>query len=236
VLFSITGGLLILLRGEFWFIFFLSLIYLFLFLKISFKKILLIILISSITVSPYLIRNYLIFGKVTILQSFGYNLWKGNHPYAKENSIVEGSMITNEEIMEKVKNIKVNNFYRTNFDKIFLNIAIENIIQDPLGYIIFGFKKAFSYIFISFKSADPNYWNPLHYLPLLIMGLTSISGIIMSNKKSYLFNYLILIFFINVFIFSTVSIMPRYKLVILPLQIIFTNVLIEQFRRKFFNK
>ncbi len=234
IFFSITGGLLILLRGEFWFIFFLSLIYLFLFLGISFKKILLIILISSITASPYLIRNYLIFEKITVLQSFGYNLWKGNHPYAKENSIVEGSMIVNEKIMQKVNNIEINNFYRTNFDKIFLDIAIENIMKDPLGHIIFGLKKVFSYIFINFKSADPNYWNILHYLPLLVIGITSILGIILSDKKSRLFNYLIFIFFINVFIFSTVSIMPRYKLVILPLQIIFTNVLYAKIKEKYF--
>jgi len=234
ILFSIIAGLLILLRGEFWFIFFLSLVYLFVFLKISIKKILLIILISSITASPYLIRNYLIFEKITVLQSFGYNLWKGNHPYAKENSIVEGSMIVNEKIMEKVNNIKIDNFYRTNFDKIFLNIAIENIFHDPLGHIIFGLKKVFSYIFINFKSSDPNYWNILHFLPLLIIGTTSILGIILADKKSRLFNYLILIFLINVFIFSTVSIMPRYKLVILPLQIIFTNVLYAKIKEKYF--
>jgi len=234
ILFSIIAGLLILLRGEFWFIFFLSLVYLFVFLKISIKKILLIILISSITASPYLIRNYLIFEKITVLQSFGYNLWKGNHPYAKENSIVEGSMIVNEKIMEKVNNIKIDNFYRTNFDKIFLNIAIENIFHDPLGHIIFGLKKVFSYIFINFKSSDPNYWNILHFLPLLIIGTTSILGIILADKKSRLFNYLVLIFLINVFIFSTVSIMPRYKLVILPLQIIFTNVLYAKIKEKYF--
>ena len=60
ILFSLSSGLLILLRGEFYAILILTLIYL-MFLKINIKQILLIILITSLTVSPYLIRNFVIF-------------------------------------------------------------------------------------------------------------------------------------------------------------------------------
>ena len=82
-------------------------------------------------------------------------------------------------------------------------------------------------------SMDPRYWNPLHYLPTLLLGITSLIGLVLSDKKSYKFNYLILIFFVIIIIFSMVSILPRYKLVILPLQIIFTNVLIERIVKRF---
>ena len=61
ILFSLSSGLLILLRGEFWAIFVLSLFYLLFFLKVKLKQILLIFLITLITVSPYLIRNFVIF-------------------------------------------------------------------------------------------------------------------------------------------------------------------------------
>ena len=57
---------------------------------------------------------------------------------------------------------------------------------------------------------------------------------IVRNKKSYKLNYLILILIAYVGIFSTVSVLPRYKLIILPLQIIFTNVLIDKIIKKFF--
>ena len=91
-------------------------------------------------------------------------------------------------------------------------------------------------MFISLSSLDEKYWNPLHYFPIIIFGVTSLIGIFLSDKRSHYLNFFILIFFVNVFIFSTVSILPRYKLVILPLQIIFTNILLERFKSRFFNQ
>lgn len=230
--FSFISGLLILLRGEFWFVYLLSIMYLFIFLKISLKRIVLIFLITLITTSPYLIRNFLIFEKVMVLNSFGYNLWKGNHPYAKENSIIAGSMIVDDSIMKKTDAIKIDNFYRIHWDKVFLNEALKNIKSDPVGHFIFYIKKAISFILIDFKSTTTNYWNPLHYIPLILISIGSIFGILVSNKKSMELNYLVFTFLINVAIFSTVSIMPRYKLVILPIQIIFTIILFEFLKKK----
>ena len=230
--FSFISGLLILLRGEFWFIYLLSITYLFIFLKIPLKKIIFIFLITAITISPYLIRNFLIFEKVTVLNSFGYNLWKGNHPYAKENSIAAGSMIVNENIMKKTDAIKIDNFYRIHWDKVFLKEAVKNIKSDPVGHFIFYIKKAIFFILIDFKSTALNYWNPFHYIPLMFVGIGSILGIFISNKKSMELNYLVFMFLINIAIFSTVSIMPRYKLVILPIQIILTIILFEFLKKK----
>ena len=248
ILFSLSSGLLILLRGEFWAIFVLSLFYLLFFLKVKLKQILLIFLITLITVSPYLIRNFVIFEKITVLQSFGYNLWKGNHPQAMKDSRVEGTDYSSfhadntnvsllpfeKDIKEKIDSIPIDKFYRINTDKIFLDEAIKNIKSEPINHLIFIGKKIVSFLFINIQSMDPRYWNPLHYLPVLIIGITSLIGIGLSDKKSYKFNYLILIFLINVMIFSAVSILPRYKLIILPLQIIFTNVLIDKIIKKFF--
>ena len=91
-------------------------------------------------------------------------------------------------------------------------------------------------MFININSSDPKYYNIFHYIPLLIVGLTSLAGIILSNKRSYKLNYLILIYFIIIIIFSFFFVLPRYKLAILPLQIIFTNILVEKIYRKFFAK
>ena len=232
-LFSFITGLLILLRGEFSIISILSILYLFLFFKIPIKKVLLIFLITLVTISPYLIRNYLIFGKITIVETSGYNLWKGNHPHALENSRVEGSEMVNENLKKLNDAIPRDKFYRINRDKLFFDQAIKNIMKKPIEYIIFSLKKAISFQFIIMDSMDPRYWNPLHYLPTLLLGITSLIGLVLSDKKSYKFNYLILIFFVIIIIFSMVSIMPRYKLVVLPLQIIFTNVLIERIVKRF---
>ena len=234
ILFSFISGLLILLRGEFRIIFVVSIFYLFLFFKIPIKKIFLIFLITLVTTSPYLIRNFIIFGKITVVETSGYNLWKGNHPHALQNSRVEGSEMVSENLKKLNDSIPRDKFYRINRDKLFFDQAIKNIIKKPLEYLIFSLKKAISFQFIILDSMDLRYWNPLHYLPLLLLGVTSLIGLILSDKKSYKFNYLILIFFIIIIIFSMVSILPRYKLIILPFQIIFTGVLIEYVKEKFF--
>ena len=238
-LFSFSAGLLILLRGEFRIIFVLSLLYLFFFFKISIKKILLIFLITLITISPYLIRNFIIFEKITIVETSGYNLWHGNHPNAMKNSMVEGldyNPMFDKEIKEQIDVIPKDKFYRIKWDKVFKDQTIKNIKKEPIGYLIFYAKKVVSFLFITIDPKDPRYWNPLHYLPVLLLGITSLIGIVLSDKKSYKFNYLIFVFFLNVFIFSAATILPRYKLVILPLQIIFTNTLIVHIKEKFFNQ
>lgn len=227
---SITAGFLILLRGEFLALLLLSLLYLYFFLKVSIKKILIVILITSITVSPYLIRNILIFEKITITKSFGYNLWKGNNP----NSTVEGATLVSNDLKKTIDKIEKNKFYEINFDKIFLDQATKNIAEEPKRYVVLFFKKLLSFIFIDLKSTQPNYYNIFHYLPLLLIGLTSTMGIILYDRKSSKFNYLILVFVANVIIFSSFFILPRYKLAILPLQIIFSNILIDYIYNKFF--
>ena len=225
IYFSVTAGLLILLRGEFYAILILTLFYLF-YLKINVKNILLIILITLITISPYMVRNVLVFEKVTMMKSFGYNLWKGNHPYALKNSLVVGSEIVDEDFQKKLDAVPRDKFLRFNFDKLFLDKAIKNIKEKPMEHLILFFRKAISFLLIDFNSPDKNYYNPLHYLPVLIIGITSLIGIFLPHKKSKKLNYLILILFAYVFIFSTVSILPSYKLIILPIQIIFTNIFI----------
>ena len=131
-------------------------------------------------------------------------------------------------MQEKINKIPKNQLYGLNYDNLFLDEAIKNIKKDPIRYLTLFSKKALSFLFIDTQSTAINYYNPLHYLPVLLIGITSLIGIIFPDKKSYKLNYLILVFFFYVFIFSTVSILARYKLIVLPLQIIFTNVLVAR--------
>ena len=229
---SIVSGLLILLRGEFLVIFFASILLLFFLFKISYKKIILIFFITLITISPYLIRNVTIFEKITITKSFGYNLWKGSNPKAT----VEGYSQIGFDLKEKIKLIPKNKYYGINFDDIFKEQAIKNIQKDPKQYFNLFIKKFISFLFIDLNSSHPKYYDPLHYIPVLILSVTSLAGIILSNKKSHKLNYLIIIFFINIIIFSFFFILPRYKLAIIPLQIIFTNILITYIKNRFFHR
>jgi len=225
---AFISGLIILLRQEFVAVLVLSLLYVFIFYKIRLKQIFLILLISLITISPYLIRNIIVFETVTITKTTGYNFWKGSHPDAKG---LEGSEIISDSLQKQIDKIPKNKFYGLNFDNLFLNEAIKNIKGDPSRYLTLFIKKAVSFLFIDINSPNPDYYNPLHYIPVLLFGITALIGIGLSDKKSYKLNYLILLFFFYVLIFSTVSILPRYKLIILPMQIIFTGVVIESLKK-----
>ena len=125
VFLSLISGLTILLRGEFIIIYFFTLIYLLLIKKLNFFKVAIIILVTSITISPYLVRNYLAFEKITVTKSFGYNLWKGNNTV----STVEGSesilAFNTDQIEQKINNLEKNNLYDFNYDKIFLDISLK---------------------------------------------------------------------------------------------------------------
>jgi hypothetical protein len=230
LIFSFLAGLLILTRREFIAILVISSFFLLIFFKIPKKKIFLIFFITMITVSPYLVRNFLIFDKVILQAGFGFNVWKANNP----NSKIEGSDIIDSDLQKKIDKIPKNKFYRINEDKIFLSEGIKNIIENPKRYVILYFKKIASFLFIDINSSEPHYYNLLHFIPVLMLGATSLLGIFFSDKKSYKLNYLILIFCFYIFSFSLFALLPRYKLTIIPLQIIFTNILINHIRKFFF--
>ena len=110
----------------------------------------------------------------------------------------------------------------------------NNIKNDPIKYFGFYLKKILSFLFVDLNSSYPYYYHPLHYLPVLFISITSIIGIILSKKNSYQMNFLILFYIINVAIVSVFFILPRYKLAILPLQIIFSNIFFEYIKKNFF--
>ena len=232
LLFSVTAGLLILTRREFIAIVIISSIYLSVFFKKSIKDILLILIISALTISPYLIRNYITFDKIIIHSGFGYNLWQGNNP----NSKVEGSEIIYENLQNLIDEIPKDKFYRINEDKIFIKEAIKNIKEDPKRYLILYIKKFFSYIFFDLNSTLPNYYSPFHILPIFLAAITSTFGIFSSNKKSHHLNYLILIYIFYITVIPIFAIQPRYKLYIIPFQIVFSFIFINFLKEKYFLK
>jgi len=227
---SLTSGSLILLRGEFIVFFLLSILYMTLFLKKNLKSMIMIILLTIVVISPYLIRNIMLVDTVTITKSIGYNLWKGNNP----NSTVEGNSSIDLNLIEQIDKVPKDKYFDINADKVFQSEGFKNIKNNPARYFGLYLKKILSFIFIDINSTYPRYYHPLHYLPVLFIGITSILGIILSNKSSYQMNFLVLYFTANIAIISVFFILPRYSLPILSLQIIFSNVFFESIKNNFF--
>ena len=121
------------------------------------KKKITVILISSLftilILSPYLIRNYIVFDKITITKSIGFNLWKGNNIYSKS----EGSekKIYKESMSQKIDNLQLTNKYDLEIDKIYMDEGINNIVSDPVKYLKLYFVKMFSFLFVDLNSLIP---------------------------------------------------------------------------------
>jgi len=229
---GIIAAILILTRRDFILIYFFSLFYIFVYFKINFKKILIILSISLIGISPYLTRNYLAFDKLIIHSGFGYNVWKAYNPLAK----VEGYYSESYELQNELSKVKKNIYYRINEDKIYLSQAKQYIKENPLKYFMLYLKRLFAFYFFDLDSSQKNYYNFFHIYPNLSLSIISIFGILVCNKKNYKFNYLLSTMIILIFVYASFAVLPRYKVYILPFQIILClsliNFLIQKLKIK----
>ena len=231
---SLISGLTILLRGEFIIIFFFTIIYLLLLKKLNFIKVAIIILVTSIIISPYLVRNYLVFEKITITKSFGYNLWKGNNI----TSTVEGSesslAFDEDQIKQKIDNLEKDSLYEFSRDKIFLDISLDFINDNKVLFIKRYIKKFLTFTLFNFNSNYPNYYHLANIVPLVFLSIFFIISLIYNfkKKKSFYLNYFLLNFILTVGIFSIFFILPRYKLIVLPLQLILINFWLQKYFKK----
>ena len=226
--FSICSGLLMLLRGEFFIIYSLTLIFIYIMNK-NFKHIIILFFTSLILISPYLTRNYLIFDKITITKSVGFNLWKGNNLY----SLSEGNeKIYSQKMKTEIEGITLDKKYDYNLDEIYKSEALKNIQSNPIKYLKLYFKKAFAFIFIDFESTYPNYYNLIHLVPKILISISSFLGLIFLAREKNILNYFSLFYLFNIGLFSVFFILPRYSLILLPVQIILTCYLIDKLKNR----
>ncbi|MBC85459.1 MAG: hypothetical protein CL454_11460 [Acidimicrobiaceae bacterium] len=128
-------------------------------------------------------------------------------------------------------NGEINNKYDVMRDKIFLDEAVNNILENPSKYFVLSLKKAFSIIFINLNSSYKNYYNIYNIIPELVISILAFIGFFKSFtlKKNYLF-HISYIFYI--LIFSIFFVLPRYKLLLLPMLIFFSINLIKTIHEK----
>jgi hypothetical protein len=233
ILFSLFSACLILLRGEFFVFYFFTLFYFF--LK---KKIHLIIssfIITLLLISPYLIRNYLIFEVITVTKSAGFNLFKGNNPLSKAEGIpmLDDVEKISKETHEKIKKIKPQDKYDLIIDGLYKEEAIKFIMDNPIRYTQLYIIKLISFIFFDFNSSYPNYYNIFHLLPKIIISISSLIGVFLTLKSKDVLKFFALYYLLNGFLLSIFFILPRYSLALLPIQIILTCYSLSLFRLRF---
>ena len=239
IILGIFSGLAILIRGEFWLLFLVLTFYKIILSKLNLTKLFLLIFITSLIISPVIIRNYIVFDKFVLTQSSGYNLWRGN----SLSKNINGENIETYEIekgKKKIQNqlIELNEIekYEIYLDKLYFDIAKENIFDDPIKYIVHYINKFFAYSFFNFFSNYPNYFHPLIIFPEIIIsffGLLGFLGNVFSKKKNY---ELLIITLFYLTIIPVFFVLPRYKLFIFPMYIIFSCYLFTFLSNKIFSK
>ena len=106
------------------------------------KNIMIIILLTTVVISPYLIRNIILVDKITITKSIGYNLWKGNNP----DSNVEGNPKFDFDLKQEVNKISRDSHYDIHVDKVFEKEGLKNIRSNPVRYFSLYLKKILSFL------------------------------------------------------------------------------------------
>ena len=244
---SLVASACLLLRGEFIIIFLFSLFYLIVVSKKYLQKSFLIFLITLTIISPYLVRNYLISEKIHIVSVTGYALWKGNNHLSKvegywnslhpnhRNNWPDNENFKN--LINKLDKIKKNENYEAERDKIFLLEGIKNIQEDKMRYFCLYLKKLLSFYFIDINSSYKNYYNIFNIVPIMALSFFSIPGFFIffnEKKNDYKFYYITSTLLIFLLIISIFSILPRYKISILGIQILFSLFFLKKYFNNFF--
>ena len=228
IFFAIASGLLILTRGEFVLIFFIFILFAMIKRQIKSSNVLKIILIVTLVVSPYLIRNYYHFNQIMLVKSLGFNLWKGNNELSSVEGYEEYDSYEFRQLKSELNKLEKNKYYEINRDQLFLDETKNYLSENPNKYLNLFFKKIFSFYFVDFKSTYPNYYNFFHFFPVIALAILSFPGLFIFFKKKKIYNnYLGLYLFSNLIIFSIFFILPRFKLIILPVQIILAAYFIK---------
>jgi hypothetical protein len=174
-------------------------------------------LVTLAVVFPVLLKNYKIFDQIVITKSFGYNLWRGN----SEDLNINGNFYDTRELeavfIKSGENINKFDLYTDNF---FFIKAKENLVNNPYKYIKHYLNKLFAFSIFNYASNYPNYYNPLIFIPEIIVSIFAILGIINNILKNRDHELLILTLYYLALI-PIFFILPRYKLFILPLYFIF---------------
>jgi len=234
---SIISGLLILTRGEFVLIFLAIVFYIFFQKKIQLNNLIKIAIITFLIISPYVVRNYIHFKEIIIVKSLGYNLWKGNNQFANVEGYSNLNRIEFKDLKNKIDKIEKNKYYEINRDNTFLKESLDNLKKETPEYVGLFFKKLMSYYFININSNYPNYYNFFHFLPILLISVLSFFGLFVFYEKNKVENKCLGIYlFSNLIIFSIFFILPRYKLIILPIQIILATHFIIYIMKKYVSK
>ena len=194
---------------------------------VSRQKILSIVLISTLILTPMSLRSFDKFGFYyphTI--SGGLNLWLGNNSDAtgsRMNYVVPYKPFP-ENILKQIDNLKITDNYEVDLDNIYKEAAKEFMTENPLQVIQLSIKKIiFFWVHIYDSRINyPGLNNPLYWAPWIILFpffiLSTMSAISRWRDNDL---EIFLIFYFSA-VYSVFFVLPRYRLIVFPIYFLFS--------------
>lgn len=206
--------------------------------KILFKAAFLLGLGFTFAISPWVVRNTIVFNKPVYRTMYGFNLWRGNHPGASGTGRLDPNTISEDKLDPEYKEyIRLNHPDKEiDLDKFYTNEAIKFIKQDPQRYAWLTLKRII--YFITFDPTHPLTRNVVYiggYIFVLIFGIW---GAILLKKLKRFDNIFILIPIVFLIFYSPVIILPRYRFVVVWMLLALSSVPVAKILSKIslFNK
>jgi len=178
----------------------------------------------TITLSPWLIRNYLVFDKPVFRTMYGFNLWRGNHPGASGTGRLNSGQISEASLDPDYQKYIDDNHPGTELeiDKFYQDEAMKFIREDPNRYIWLTTKRMAYFLIID--PTHPLTRNALYiggYLFVVIFGIWG--GIILKRRKQFDRFYFLAPAIAMIF-YIPVIILPRYRLILIWILLILASV------------
>ena len=191
------------------------------------KIIILTMLTAFIVVSPWLVRNYIVFKEFPLMKTtMGHNLWLGNSPKSTGTFYSQSGGITMASILQKdfLEGQKLSELEQ---DKRLYYKAIAHIKKEPMHFAGLFLKRLYYFIWFApdnLVSKEARLNNKVSKLPYGLILISCIIGVILSLRKYPKDVFLIFSIILSVTLIYSVFIVghPRYRMTIEPYMILFS--------------
>jgi 4-amino-4-deoxy-L-arabinose transferase-like glycosyltransferase len=191
---------------------FVLILFAYLLFKRRYKQVIIVSLIIISGLTPWIIRNYIVFDKIIPLTtSAGLNAYRGHNPYYP-------GFWQDNEIAEKLNQIAPKSDFETKMNDLFMSYAIEQIKSHPLEEIKTSFEKLFHlWIYYPYDSRTAE---KLYIIPwLLLLSFFFVSLFLKPDfeHKKYLYIYLLACSLNAAVFFALLRYQTLMKIAIIPI-------------------
>ncbi len=178
-----------------------------------FKPLLLMAIGFCIVISPWSIRNTIVFNKFVPMRTmYGFNLWRGNHPGATGTPRINPTTPVEAALDSEYKEYIEKNHPLTELgiDAFYRDEAIKFIKANPGEFVRLTLKRAL--YFFTFDPTHPLTRNIVYIAGHLFLLWFGFWGALIMKKNRMFDNIFILIPLVSLLFYMPVVILPRYRL------------------------